>query len=117
MNAVASDPTRICLCIDSNPDCSITQHQVTVFPGQKFEIEAVAVGQRMGIVPSIAIAKFSDDEGSLGEAQGVYKQCTSLVFVVYSAHRRRNRGGQGGHGPPHLSRLTHPLLPYARQKH
>ena len=90
MNAVASDPTRICLCIDSNPDCNITQHQVTVFPGQKIEIEAVAVGQRMGIVPSIAIAKFSDDEGSLGEGQGVqnvYKQCTSLVFTIYSADK------------------------------
>ena len=40
------------------------------------------------------------------------------AFVgIWTYHRRRNRGGQGGHGPPTFSRLTHPLLHYAKQKH
>ena len=44
--------------------------------------------------------------------------CTLHVYAyIHNSHRRRNRGGQGGHGPPTFSRLTHPLLPYAKQKH
>lgn len=87
-NAVASDPTRICMCIDSTPNCNMTGYKVAVYPGKNFEIKAVAVGQRMGIVPSIAIAKFNNEKGSLGEgqdAQKVHQQCTTLIYAVYSS--------------------------------
>ena len=43
--------------------------------------------------------------------------CVQCCYCNITYHRRRNRGGQGGHGPPTFSRLTHPLLPYAKQKH
>ena len=90
MNAVASDPTRICKCVNSNPSCNITEHQEAIFPGQSFKIEAVAVGQRMGIVPSTIYAELSDEEGSIDEEQSVqtlYKRCTTLVFTIYSAEK------------------------------
>ena len=45
-----------------------------IFPGQAFEIEAVAVGQRMGFVLSIVLAQFVDQEGSLEEGQNVQLQ-------------------------------------------
>ena len=67
LHAVTSDPIRICICIHSLPMCNVTEYRTEVFPGESFEIEAVAVGQRMGIVPSIVRASFADGEGRLLE--------------------------------------------------
>ena len=64
---------------------NITEHQVNVFPGETFDIEAVAVGQRMGIVPSTVNILESPDEGSLStgqDVQSVGRQCTILYFTV-----------------------------------
>ena len=88
LSAIASNPTRICMCENFYPKCSEIKLEMGLFPGESFKIEAVAVGQRMGVVPSIVIAEFGDNEGNLGEGQNVQrvgKLCTSLQFTVYSA--------------------------------
>ena len=56
-NAVTSNPIRICTCFNSVPSCTMDDYKMGIFPGQTFEIEAVAVGQRMGFVPSIVLAQ------------------------------------------------------------
>ena len=89
--AVSSNPIRICMCVEI-PVCNVTEHQMETFLGQTIEIEAVAVGQRMGIVPSLVVSDFSDDEGSLGEGQNVQlvnKVCTTLKFTVFSSMKVR----------------------------
>ena len=89
LHSVTSNPIRICICFDSIPLCNVTEYKVNkLFPGQTFEIEAVAVGQRMGIVPSIVLAQFSDEEGSLEEGQDVQsvgRECTKLHFTVFTS--------------------------------
>ena len=93
MYAVTSDPIRVCICIQSFPVCNITEYQVEVFPGQSFEIEAVAVGQRMGIVPSIVTVSFTDGEGRLGDGEDVQsagKECTTLKFTVYTSKKKKS---------------------------
>ena len=82
---ITSNPTRICMCSNSipGPVCNITEHTLELFPGQTFEIEAVAVGQRMGIVPSIVESTI--EEGSLEtgqDVQSVGRRCTTLQFTV-----------------------------------
>lgn len=63
---------------------------VSVFPGQKFEIEAVAVGQRYGIVPSIVTAELLDTSsgksrlGQGKDVQSMGRQCTILDYTVHS---------------------------------
>ena len=89
LHAITSSPIRICMCHNSIPLCNLTEYKKEnkLFPRQKFEIEAVAVGQRMGIVPSIVLAQFSDEEGKLGEGQDVQsvgRQCTKLHFTVFT---------------------------------
>ena len=77
LSIISSNPTRVCLCITSIPDCSITEYTVTAYPGQTLTIIAVAGGQRFGTVPSIvqsSIVPRSND--ILPELQ--YKQ---LVYV------------------------------------
>ena len=44
---------------------------MNIFPGENFEIEAAAVGQRLGIVPSIVSVIESPNEGSLSTGQDV----------------------------------------------
>ena len=87
LSTVASNPTRICMCISSIPACNIITHRVDVFPGETLSIEAVAVGQRMGVVPSIvtANAKQMDTIGDGQDVQSVGKECTTLHYNIYSS--------------------------------
>ena len=90
LSTVASNPTRVCLCINSVPDCTITEHQIAVFPGEMFEAEAVAVGQRFGVVPSIVIPDLRE-KGILykgQDVQSVGKECTTLEYKVHSLNAR-----------------------------
>ena len=87
--AVTSDSVRICICINTEPNCNIMQHFIKVFPGQTFEIEAVAVGQRLGINPGIVFAEITvtDENGIIAKGQSVQsvgRLCTSLEFTVFS---------------------------------
>lgn len=85
-HAVSSNPLRICMCIHSSPD-HITEKEVDIFPGQTFEIAAVAVGQRYGIVPGVVNAQLLDTKSKLEqgqEVQSVGRECTTLYYTVYS---------------------------------
>jgi predicted outer membrane repeat protein len=82
---VTSNPTRICMCFDSVPECNITEYRMNIFPGETFELEAAAVGQRLGIVPSIVNVIESPNDGSLSrgqDVQSVGQNCTFLHFTV-----------------------------------
>ena len=59
LSPVSSNPTRVCVCINNHPDCSITNYNVTVYPGETFQIPAVAVGQMFGTVPFTVNSRFS----------------------------------------------------------
>lgn len=61
------------MCVESVPICNIIESQMQAFPGQQFEFEAVAVGQRMGIVSAIVIIEISDSKSSLDKGQNI--QC------------------------------------------
>ena len=91
--AIASDPIRICICEDAFPMCNQTDYHVKAYPGQTFQIEVVAVGQRMGIVPSVITTELSDGEGlRLGEGQaiqGAGRECTALNFAIFSLKKSK----------------------------
>ena len=44
------------------PNKKKTVTHIEVFPGQTFEIEVVAVGQRFGVVPAIVRASFVNQD-------------------------------------------------------
>ena len=85
-HAVTSNPLRICMCTNSSPDC-MAEKEFDIFPGQMFQIEAVAVGQRYGIVSNIVTAELLDSNGNLEQGQDVQsvgRECTMLYYTVYS---------------------------------
>ena len=94
LSVVSSNPSRVCICNNSLPDCNVTVLNVTVYPGQTFTIQAVTVGQRYGTVPSMVQAEIASAEGNtsaVGELeyfQGVNKVCSDLRYTVKSAHSR-----------------------------
>ena len=94
LSAVSSNPTRVCLCTNNLPDCNITQYNVTAYPGETFQIPAVAVGQRFGTVPFTVHARFTSVSSSrppqmkpLQETQKVEGKCTDLTYNIFSRHQ------------------------------
>lgn len=87
-SSVSSHPSRVCICTNSTISRNKTEAYVEVFPGQTFDIEAVAVGQRFGVVPAAVRAETGlgivDD---LQKLQDTNKYCTKLEFTVRSSSR------------------------------
>ena len=95
-SSVSSNPLGVCLCDGNNhPNCSMKLYETPpVYPGLAFEISAVSVGQRNGIVPGVIKAKFQLKSNSsvpyLGEfqdSQSVENACTILNYTVFSSSR------------------------------
>ena len=91
LSPVSSNPSRVCLCNNSIPDCSILVSDIELFPGQTFKIEIVAVGQRLGVIPATVRAEFEvrsyeivDDLHKLQEGQ---KKCTILKYAIKSPNK------------------------------
>lgn len=54
----------MCLCTpDNQPDCNQTSEVVSVYrPGANFNVAAVVVGQRNGVVPGVVLANLEDSD-------------------------------------------------------
>ena len=89
---MSSNPTLVCICINSTPNCNITQYNVTVYPGEIFQIPAVAVGQRFGTVPFTVQSNFVSNYKTIPQmeqfhyAQTVRKECTKLTYSIRSSN-------------------------------
>ena len=52
LSTVSSDPIGVCLCTSNNElDCNNKSITISVYPGADFNVTAVVVGQRNGVVP------------------------------------------------------------------
>ena len=83
---VSSDPTRVCVCFEMTPNCSVTEHRIDIY-GQAFSIDLVAVGQRGGTVTSFVGAHFEDnptiyDIKNEEKFQTVQRNCTTLRYTM-----------------------------------
>ena len=91
-SVIASNPLRVCMCIDSRPECSITQYNISAYPGTTIRIPAVAVGQRFGTVPSTVHSGFLHELADgvqpniqdWQHTQNVEKNCTNLTYTIMS---------------------------------
>ena len=88
-NSVGSNPTRVCMCTNSTLRKYKAELHIEVFPGQTFEIEAVAVGQRFGMIPASVRAETSTNNviDQLQKLQDTENQCTKLKYTVRSSNR------------------------------
>jgi len=87
---ISSDPTNICFCnANMKPNCNESTFKVTAFPGKRFKLSVVVVGQKTGTVPGDIHASFSRHGPSLGALEDVQTinstDCSDLSYTVYSS--------------------------------
>ena len=92
---VTSDPNHVCVCINGSVNCSnsdIDYHYPTsVYPGQRFKIRIILVGQLDGSVPGYVVANLQN-EGQAGarlddslKLHNLKKpQCTEVEYSILS---------------------------------
>ena len=89
LSTISSYPTRVCLCTNSTIN-ETANHYAELYPGQTLHIEAVAIGQRFGVVPSIVWANalnMTESIGQLQKLQDVWKNCTKVEYTIQSPNR------------------------------
>ena len=82
---ISSDPFQLCPCKNNHPNCRNLQKELSVYPGETFQISVVSTGQRNGIVPAEVSSHV--DRGRLLSSQYVQqttKTCTTLNYTVFS---------------------------------
>ena len=92
---VASDPYGVCLCIGGRHNCSLKHYTYPrmVYPGEIFQISAVTVGQRGGIVPGTirAVLVNNGTNNTIPvdfQYQSVSNSCKALKFSVCSGRMK-----------------------------
>ena len=90
-----SDPTRVCFGENNIPNCYKVMKNITVHPGETFNLSLVIVGYGWGTVPGSVIAKDSNDsvsdpENGLLGSESQYSQeirgteCQGLGYSIMS---------------------------------
>ena len=97
LSQIASKPSRICVCQNERPNCSLTELKQQIHPGGTYSISAVAVGQRFGTVTSQVEARFNQDTdteisqipklGDLEDIQIVNQKCTRIKYSPRSSSK------------------------------
>ena len=71
-SSISSDPHRVCLCTNNEPDCSESQHLLKIFSGEQLQLSLVGVGQRNATVPAVILSYTdppqSTDAGSVTQS-------------------------------------------------
>ena len=86
-SSISSLPFRVCPCENSLPDCEKSELKYAVYPGERFQVSVVAVGQRDGTVAAEIESRVLLSGATLLSSQ--YTQyanntCTTLDYTVFS---------------------------------
>ena len=92
-SAISSDPTRVCLCENGKPNCTLVFNHGSNYmhyPGEEFSITAAVVGDMFGTVSGSvnaqilppSKAKLGDDSQQLQQTNS--HKCTELKYFLFS---------------------------------
>ena len=88
IDTLASDPVRVCFCLNHKPDCNDKHPTVDIKRGGSFLVSVVAVDHVNHSVQATIISRVFSLVGDLGEGQRFQTtntNCTDLRFSVYSS--------------------------------
>ena len=92
---VTSDPNHVCVCINGSVNCSKSDidyyYPTSVYPGQRFKIRIILVGQLDGSVPGYVVANLQNEDQSgarLDDSSKLHNlkrpQCTEVEYSILS---------------------------------
>ena len=93
LSVISSDPTRVCLCENGKPNCTLVFNSgsnYTHYPGEEFSISAAVVGDMFGTVSGSAYAQIlPPSKATLGAhlqqlQQANSHKCTKLKYSLLS---------------------------------
>ena len=95
LSVISSEPSRVCLCHDGQPDCLTVADPITrnIYPGQTITLPAVVVGQDFGTVTGSVTPQFLQDYTtcSIQLEQGQKStfvnngHCADLRYTLYTS--------------------------------
>ena len=94
LSLISSDLSRVCLCKNNQPQCSVLYSYETRYPGETFSLPAVVVGDMFGTVSGYVYAQllvqhFCSDSATLQDPQPFQRvvkyKCTDLRYSILSA--------------------------------
>ena len=87
---VSSDPMGVCFCSNSGtPTCHMDYQMINVFPGEKFNISAVVVGQQNGTTSGVILSSQDVNDShryrliSINNGN-VSNHCVNLTYTILS---------------------------------
>lgn len=86
-SAITSDPVKVCLCTDDQPDCRTREMQVTRIKGQTVDLLMAVVDQDEIPVTSFISANYKETLADLDKGESrqlVYNNCTTYSYHVYT---------------------------------
>ena len=85
-SSISSFPFRVCQCENSLPDCQKSKLKYTVYPGERFQVSVVAVGQKDGTVAAEIGSSIGSGATLLSSQYTQYANntCTTLDYTVFS---------------------------------
>ena len=103
LSPVSSDPTSACLCDNAGrPKCAVNDkiygYNITVHPGEMFQIPAVVVGADFGTTVGTIYAMFANSgktvamkpSSQYSQSIRTNKGCTVLNYTIYSRRKYEN---------------------------
>ena len=89
LSGFTSDPTRVCFCENGRPDCFKIVTNITVYPGETFNLSLAVVGYGLGTVHGSVVARSKGRENLFGcslqvsqEIRG--RECQQVGYSVVS---------------------------------
>ena len=111
---ISSNPYRVCHCSGSRPICMRISISRRVYPGEKFTVMAVVVGQRNGAVPGDVIATLTNETLHLGpfqDSQTINEpQCNQLKYTIFINHSTNHSTHHLTHRSTHHSKSARLFL-------
>ena len=96
-HTITSDPTRVCICENMQPNCYNSVLEIQLFPGQEFPISVAAVGQLNGTTPGTVYANIRHEDNENSEftklpafqrTNLISESCTEVTYTPLSEKQR-----------------------------
>ena len=78
----STNPFRVCMCINSRPNCKFKKGHFHPIPGQLFKIDVVAVGEWNGVVPANIQMKLNETSMQQSRTKNTFKVLEEIAQLL-----------------------------------